>query len=365
MICPNCGKRVSQEIIKCPNCQFDLSKAFKEFYKREKGIHNKIKRIRIKQDKRTYDERINLTDFLFIIASEGSFRNKLIEYGISDEEWNCLQFKLISKIYLNEITKKSQIEKELDNLFETYDGEYKFKIDILSKNLTNLINLAGINPFSKYYIYQLNYFKLSIIEGLEVLGRVIDDLLYGEIRLEDLDLKIKKFMKETSNEPERLKYEKGLNNAINEYFVLTGRDYFSTYFENELMKHVFTIDDAYNIKELFLKKIIVENVRKNLKAKLNDIISSYFSNSDSCIIISKDIVHLTGDTYSYYDSMKIVGGLKKNKKKNKNKSKKKSKKKKSRENRDEFIKIKSEELGSDEYSYEDQLDFEREILGDF
>lgn len=354
MICPNCGKKVSQEAIKCPNCRFDLRNAFKEFHKREKGIHYKVRRIRIKHDKRIYDKRIKLTDFLFLITSEDSFKEKLIEYAISDEEWNCLQFKLISKIYLDEIGIKSQIKTSLYKLLESYEGEYKFKIDILSKNLTNLINLAGINPFSKYYLYQLNHFKLSIVEGLEVLGRVIDDLLYGKIRLEDLDLKIKAFMRETVNEPERLKYESGLNDAITEYFVLTGRDYFSLYFENELLKHEFTIDDAYNIKELFLKKIIMDDARKNLKGKLDKIINSYFSNSNSMFDSEGEILHLAGDAYTYYDSMSIGRGLKR-----------KKRNKKSGKNWDDFIKIQSEELGSDEYSYDDQLDFEREILGDF
>ena len=356
MICPNCGKKVSQEVIKCKNCQFDLNNAFNEFYKRENGIHNKIRAIRIRNDKRTFDKRIKLTDFLFQITSDNSFNEKLIEYDISQEEWNCLQFKLISKIYLDEIGIKSQIKNNLDELLETYEGEYRFKIDVLSKNLTNLINLAGINPFSRYYIRQLNNFKLSIVEGLEVLGRVIGDLLYGEIRLEDLDLKIKTFMNKTANEPERLEYEKSLSNALNEYFVLTGRDYFSPYFENELLKHEFTIDDAYNIKEIFLKKIIIKNARKNLKVKLENIISAYFSNQISDR--DSEILHLTGDAYSYYDSMQIGKGLKK-------KNKRKNKRRKSRKDKDVFIKIQSEELGSDEYSYDDQLDFEKEILGDF
>ncbi len=356
MICPNCGIKVSQEVIKCTNCQFDLNNAFNEFYKREKGIHNKIRAIRIRNDKRTFDKRINLTNFLFQLTSDNSFNEKLIEYGISQEEWNCLQFKLISKIYLDEIGIKSQIKNNLDELLETYEGEYRFKIDVLSKNLTNLINLAGINPFSRYYIRQLNNFKLSIVEGLEVLGRVIGDLLYGEIRLEDLDLKIKTFMDKTANEPERLEYEKSLSNAINEYFVLTGRDYFSPYFENELLKHEFTIDDAYNIKEMFLKKIIIKNARKNLKVKLENIIGAYFSNPISDR--DSEILHLTGDTYLYYDSMPIGKGLK-------NKNKKKNKRRKSRKDKDVFIKIQSEKLGSDEYSYDDQLDFEKEILGDF
>ena len=49
----------------------------------------------------------------------------------------------------------------------------------------------------------------------------------------------------------------------------------------------------------------------------------------------------------------------------KNKNKKKNKRRKSRKDKDVFIKIQSEKLGSDEYSYDDQLDFEKEILGDF
>lgn len=354
MICPKCGKKVSQEVIKCPNCQFDLDNAFDEFHKREKRIHNKIMRVRMKHDKRIYDERIKLTEFLFAVTSKDSFKEKLTRYDISNEEWNCLQFRLVSKIYLNELRNNSQIKDNLNKLLESYDGEYKFKLNVLSKNLTNLINLAGINPFSKYYLYQLNDYKLSIVEGLEVLGMVIEDLLYGEIRLEDLDLKIKNFMKETVNQPERLKYENSLNNAIKEYFALTGKDYFSLYFENELFRYQFTIDDVYNIKELFLKKIMIDYARKNLKEKLGNIIRSYFSNSNPNLDYEDDFLLLTGDTYSYYDSMAIAKSLRI-----------KNKRKKSRKNRDKFIKIQSEELGSDEYSYDDQLDFEREILGDF
>ena len=358
MICPECGKKVSQEVIKCPHCQFNLNDAFDEFHKRELKIHKRIRQIRINRDKSIYYERIKLTDYLFEITSYLTFNEKLVSRNISKEEWNCLQFKLISKIYLNEITKKSQVSTYLNELLESYDGEYKYKIDVLSKNLTNLIKLAGINPFSKYYIYQVNHFKLSIVEGLEVLGSVIEDLLYGEIKLEDLDAKIKSFMKETVSQPERLEYERSLNNAINEYFVLTGRDYFSQYFENELLKHEFTIDDAYKIKEALLKRIFINNARKNLKEKLNGIIHSYFSNSNPETAADEGILHLTGDSYSYYESMSINKGLKK-------KKRKKNKKKRSKINDNEFIRIQSEELGSDEYSYDDRMDFEREILGDF
>jgi len=354
MICPNFGKKISQEVIKCTNCGFNLNNALDEFYKREKRIHNNISQIRIKSDIKIHEERIKLTDFLFKITSKNSFKDKLIEYNISDEVWNCLQFCLISKIYLGEITGKSQIKNNLVKLLKDYDGEYDYNVNILSKNLSNLINLAGINPFSKYYLNQLNFFKLSIVEGLEVLGRIIDDLLYNEIKLVDLDLKIKNFMKETVNDSERINYENNLNNAINEYFVLTGRDYFSVYFENQLLKYEFTIDDAYNIKELFLKKIFIKGVRKNLKDILNNIILSYFSSSGSIVDSNEDRLYLIENSYIYYDSIPIEKGLKK-----------KKDDKKSRDNRDDFIKIESEELGSDDYSYEDQLDFEREILGDF
>ena len=356
MLCPNCLKRVSQEVITCPNCKFDLTDAFMEFDKREKKIHSKVRQLRIIHDKKIYYERIELTNFLFKITSENSFKARLNEYNISDEEWNCLEFKLISKIYLAEITKKGQITTHLNSILESYDGEYKFKIDILSKNLTNLINLAGINPFSKYYFYQLNNYKLSIVEGLEALGRVIEDLLYGRIVLEDLDDKIKSFMSKAVNEPERVKYEDELNKAIMEYFELTGRDYFSLYFEDMLLKHEFIIQDAYNIKLLFLKKIFMSNARKDLKGKLDEIILSYFSNSKREIIFEDESPNLVGDAYSYYDSISIG---------NRFRTKRKRKRKRRTKNTDEFIKIKSEELGSDDGSYDDQLVLEREILGDY
>ena len=354
MICPNCLKKVSQEVITCPNCDFDLSNAFIEFDKREKKIHNKVRQLRIIHDKKIYYERIQLTDFLFELTSKKPFKDRLDDCNISNEEWNCLQFKLISKVYLAEITKKAQIRTHLDNILESYDGEYMFRIDVLSKNLTNLINLVGINPFSKYYFHQLNDYKLSIVEGLEVLGRVIEDLLYGRIFLEDLDAKIKSFMNQAVNEPERVEYEDGLNKAIRKYFELTGRDYFSQFFENKLLKHEFTIQDAYNIKFLFLKRIIMSNSRKNLKVKLDEIILSYFSHSNSKSVLEEKSIHLVGDTYSYYDSISIGNDFRS-----------KRKRKKHRKNKGSFIEIKSEELGSDDGSYDDQLDFEREILGDY
>ena len=363
MICPKCGKKVSQESIKCPNCQFDLTKAFNEFFKREKHIHNNVRGKRIKRDKKLYDDRIKITNYLFRITEKLSFKNKLFSYGISDEEWNILQFKLVSKIYLNQISNKSQLNNSLNDLLELYNGEYKFKIDILTKNLTNLINLAGINPFSKYYMYKLNEYKLSIVEGLEVLGEVIDDLLYGEIKLEDLDLKIKSFMKRTADNPMRVKYENELENSIKEYFILTGKDYFSLSYENKLLNHEFTIDDAYNIKELFLNKIILKNNRKNLENVLDNIIQLYFSRQNpQSSYKNEEIVELVGSSYVYYDSFSVRTGLKKNKEKSKKKSKKRHKKYTHNSN---HVDVKSEELGSDDFSYDDRLDFEREILGDF
>ena len=143
MICPKCGNKVSQEVNKCHNCQFNLNYAFNEFYKREKKIHNEIHQMRINEDKLIYDNRIELTNYLFIITDTNSFHDNLDELGISNEEWNCLQFKLISEIYLSNISKKPQVRNDLSDLIQSYDGEYKFKIDVLSKNLTNLIQLRG------------------------------------------------------------------------------------------------------------------------------------------------------------------------------------------------------------------------------
>ena len=168
-------------------------------------------------------------------------------------------------------------------------------------------------------------------------------------------------MKQTVNDPIRLKSEESLNNAIKEYFALTGHDYFYSSFENKLVKYDFTIDDAYNIKELFLKKVIVNGSRENLELELNNIIKSYFSNPEHQLESTGEILILKGDSYAYYDSMAIGKSLKKNRQN----KRKKTKKKKSTSNINPFIPIQSEELGSDENSYEDQLNFEREILGDF
>ena len=104
-----------------------------------------------------------------------------------------MQFQLVSDIYLNKIM-KNKLNANINKLLDSYQHEYKYKLKILTKNFVNLIRLAGVNPFSKYYVYTLNSYNLSIIEGLEVLGCVIKDLLYGEIKYEDLDVKIKYFM---------------------------------------------------------------------------------------------------------------------------------------------------------------------------
>ena len=179
--------------------------------------------------------------------------------------------------------------------------------------------------------------------------------MYGEVKLEDLDVMIKTEMDSMINEAERLNYENSLNKAISEYFLLTGTDYFSSYFENELLMYKFKLKDAYQIKELFLKKIIIDNTRENLKEELDSIIYSYFSKSNSLLRLEEDIyLDGDGDSYFYYDSMDIAKKIKNRKYNRKTKNTNKN-----------FIKFQSEELGSDEGDYEDQLNFEREILGDF
>ena len=75
---------------------------------------------------------------------------------------------------------------------------------------------------------------------------------------------------------------------------------------------------------------------------------------DSIVDNNENRLYLTENSYIYYDSIPIEKGLKK-----------KKAEKKSRDNGDDFIKVEFEELDSDDYSYEGQLDFEREILGDF
>jgi len=75
---------------------------------------------------------------------------------------------------------------------------------------------------------------------------------------------------------------------------------------------------------------------------------------DSIVDNNENRLYLTENSYIYYDSIPIEKGLKK-----------KKAEKKSRDNGEDFIKVEFEELDSDDYSYEGQLDFEREILGDF
>ena len=63
---------------------------------------------------------------------------------------------------------------------------------------------------------------------------------------------------------------------------------------------------------------------------------------DSIIDNNENRLYLTENPYIYYDSIPIEKGLKK-----------KKAEKKSRDNGDDFIKVEFEELGSDDYSYED------------
>lgn len=165
-----------------------------------------------------------------------------------------MQFQLVSDIYLNKIM-KNKLNANINKLLDSYQHEYKYKLKILTKNFVNLIRLAGVNPFSKYYVYTLNSYNLSIIEGLEVLGCVIKDLLYGEIKYEDLDVKIKYFMDLKKNDSKRIEYEKNLTRSIDEYFILTGRTYFSPRFEDKLIKYNLSIKNGYHIKEIIERDI--------------------------------------------------------------------------------------------------------------
>ena len=252
---------------------------------------------------------------------------------------------------------------------------------ILTKNFVNLIKLAGVNPFSKYYVYTLNSYNLSIIEGLEVLGCVIKDLLYGEIKYEDLDVKIKYFMNLKKNDSKRIEYEKNLAKSIDEYFILTGRNYFSQSFEDKLIKYNLSIKNGYHIKEKLLKEIYLKDLFKNIDLKLDQFIKEEYHNIKERELKNKSHVfsneydfreenvilegiELIGDTYNYYDIVKI----KKNPTKAKLPKRKKPKRKKSKRKKLKEKNVSStinNQLGSDEYSYDDMLEIEKECLGDF
>ena len=275
-----------------------------------------------------------------------------------------MQFQLVSDIYLNKIM-KNKLNANINKLLDSYQHEYKYKLKILTKNFVNLIRLAGVNPFSKYYVYTLNSYNLSIIEGLEVLGCVIKDLLYGEIKYEDLDVKIKYFMDLKKNDSKRIEYEKNLTRSIDEYFILTGRTYFSPRFEDKLIKYNLSIKNGYHIKERLLKEIYLKDLFKNIDLKLDYFIKeehynikqrelkkkSYVYSEEN--IISNDI-ELIGDAYTYYDVVEL--------KKNPNKAKLAKRKKRKEKNVSSPI---NNQLGSDEYSYDDMIEIEKECLGDF
>ena len=275
MLCPKCGKQVILELTKCNYCQYDFIKAFNKYKKWELRTHKKIRKYRIKHDLYQYNERIHITEELFKITETDNFKQKLLKYDISNEEWNIMQFQLVSDIYLNKI-RKNKLNANINKLIDSYNHEYKYKLKILTKNFVNLIRLAGINPFSKYYVYTLNSYNLSIVEGLEVLGCVIKDLLYGEIKYEDLDVKIKYFMDLKKNDSKRIEYEENLSKSIDEYFILTGRNYFSPSFEDKLIKYNLSIKNGYHIKEKLLKEIYLKDLFKNIDLKLEYLIKEEY-----------------------------------------------------------------------------------------
>lgn len=364
MLCPNCGKQVIPELAKCNYCQYDFIKAFNKYKKWELKTHKKIRKYRINHDLYIYNERIKITEDLFKITESGKFKEKLLKYDISDEEWNILQFQLVSDIYLNKIRKK-KLKAHINKLLNSYRHEYRYKLKILTKNFVNLIRLAGVNPFSKYYVYNINSYDLSIVEGLEVLGCVIKDLLYGEIKYEDLDVKIKYFMNLKKNDSKRIEYEENLAKSIDEYFILTGRNYFSPSFEDKLIKYNLSIKNGYHIKEKLLKDIYLKDLFKNIDLKLDYFIKEEHLNIKQRELknksrmfyeenfVSEDI-ELIGDVYNYYDIVEL--------KKNSNDTKFSKRKKRKGKNVSPPI---NNQLGSDEYLYDDMIEIEKECLGDF
>lgn len=380
MLCPKCGRKVIPELSKCNYCNFDFLIAFDKYTMWELRTHKKIKKYRINHDYNIYNERIKITDELFNITDKDSFKNKLIENNISNEEWNIIQFKLISDIYLNNI-KKKQLKNKINESINSYDGEYKYKLKILTKNFVNLIRLAGVNPFSRYFVRNLNKYNLSIVEGLEVLGCVMKDLLYGTIKYEDLDAKINYFMNLTTSNSQRIEYEEKLNNALEEYFRLTGRNYFSEDFEEKLIKYNLSIKDAYNIKEELLKEIYLKDLFGSIELRLNILIEEEYYNkkdrkakksktdSNNFSVIMDEFstnMELIGDYYTYYDIDETSFESKnKNKNKHKRKHKHKNKQKKRRKKNSNTYNPINEELGSDDYVFDDMLDIEKECLGDF
>ena len=370
MLCPKCGRQVIPELKKCNYCQYDFIKAFNKYKKWELRTHKKIRKYRINHDLYQHNERIKITENLFEITETDDFKQKLLKYDISDEEWNIMQFQLVSDIYLNKI-RKNKLNANINKLLDSYQHEYKYKLKILTKNFVNLIRLAGVNPFSKYYVYTLNSYNLSIIEGLEVLGCVIKDLLYGEIKYEDLDVKIKYFMNLKKNDSKRIEYEENLAKSIDEYFILTGRTYFSPSFEDKLIKYNLSIKNGYHIKERLLKEIYLKDLFKNIDLKLDYFIKeehynikqrelkkkSHVYSEKSVFSKENDIlndIELIGDAYTYYDVVEL--------KKNPNKAKLAKRKKRKEKNVSSPI---NNQLGSDEYSYDDMIEIEKECLGDF
>ena len=156
-----------------------------------------------------------------------------------------------------------------------------------------------------------------------------------------------------------------MTRSIDEYFILTGRTYFSPRFEDKLIKYNLSIKNGYHIKERLLKEIYLKDLFKNIDLKLDYFIKeehynikqrelkkkSYVYSEEN--IISNDI-ELIGDAYTYYDVVEL--------KKNPNKAKLAKRKKRKEKNVSSPI---NNQLGSDEYSYDDMIEIEKECLGDF
>ena len=136
-------------------------------------------------------------------------------------------------------------------------------------------------------------------------------------------------------------------------------------------KKVTVLKNGYHIKKRLLKEIYLKDLFKNIDLKLDYFIREEYLNikqrefknksyvfseesdfSEENIIL--DDIELIGDAYNYYDIVKL--------KKNPKKAKLPKRKKRDKKNVSSPI---NNQLGSDEYSYDDMIEIEKECLGDF
>lgn len=248
--CPKCHNPIAGNIKTCPECNFKLKITLEEYKANELRVHGHYKNRSPKNNKlvqRFFNEEM---DKFNVFINSNSYKGLLKEYSVNEDELNLIIYDTIADLFLdNHYRSRSKFKFNVKDKLLNYNGEYQNNHTSLLNNLKYLFDLIGFYDPSEYYKQLLNENRINQNTSLKIEGLLIKDIL-NNVETEKIKSKLMYHIKRQSD-----KQNKILKNNLNKYYRLTGKYYFSKRFDQIIEVHNLSVNDAFHVKSMVLKKI--------------------------------------------------------------------------------------------------------------